>query len=100
MNYIQNNIYNPEKIPTEAISKYFGISKYYVGRFFKKHCNETMQSYINSYKASLIEHRLRHSDKRITEIALELGFTDESHLNNFFKKQKGISPKAFRVSLS
>lgn len=51
-------------------------------------------SYINTYKASLIEY-LRHSDKRITEIALELGFTDESHLNIFFKKAKRHKPESF-----
>lgn len=98
LNYIQSNIYESEKIRTEAISRHFGISENYLGRYFKKHCGETMQSYINHYKITLIEHRLKHSDKRINEIVSELGFTDESHLNKFFKQQKGMSPKAFRES--
>jgi len=96
LNYIQTNIYEPEKVRTEVISRHFSISENYLGRYFKKHCNETMQSYINNYKATLIEHRLKHSDKRINEIVSELGFTDESHLNKFFKNQKGLSPKVFR----
>ena len=33
---------------------------------------------------------------RINEIATELGFTDESHLNKLFKKYKGIIPSEFR----
>jgi AraC-like DNA-binding protein len=98
LNYIQSNIYENEKIRTEAISKHFGISENYLGRYFKKHCGETMQSYVNQYKTTLIEHRLKHSNKRINEIVSELGFTDESHLNKFFKQQKGLSPKAFRDS--
>ncbi len=98
LNYIQSHIYESEKIRTEAISRHFGISENYLGRYFKKHCGETMQSYINHYKTTLIEHRLKHSDKRINEIVSELGFTDESHLNKFFKQQKGMSPKAFRES--
>ncbi|MET3115443.1 AraC-like DNA-binding protein [Pedobacter sp. CG_S7] len=97
LNYIQTNIYEPEKIRTEIVCKHFGISSNYLGRYFKKHCGETKQSYITNYKTSLIEHRLRHSDKRISEIVLEFGFTDESHLNKFFKQQRGISPKSYRI---
>ncbi|WP_177735035.1 AraC family transcriptional regulator [Flavobacterium inviolabile] len=99
LNYIQQHIYEPEKIRTEVMSAHFGISEGYLGRYFKKHCNETMQSYITNYKISLIEYRLKHSAKRINEIAVELGFTDESHLNKFFKKQKGIGPRQYRSRL-
>jgi AraC-like DNA-binding protein len=98
LNYIQTNIYEPEKIRTEVICLHFGISANYLGRYFKKHGGETMQSYITHYKTTLIEHRLKHSDKRINEIVFEFGFTDESHLNKFFKQQNGVGPKAFRAS--
>jgi AraC-like DNA-binding protein len=96
LNYIQNNIYHPEKIRAEAISNHFGISETYLGRYFKKQTNETMQQYIINYRTKLIEVRLRRSDMRINEIANELGFTDESHLNKFFKKYKGVNPSEFR----
>ncbi|WP_317190904.1 AraC family transcriptional regulator [Flavobacterium sp. ALJ2] len=36
----------------------------------------------------MIENRLLYSDMRITEIAFELGFIDESHLHKSFKKTK------------
>jgi AraC-like DNA-binding protein len=96
LQYIQHNIYYPEKLKAESISDNFGISNAYLGRYFKKHTNETMQQYITNYKTKLIEHRLKFSDKRINEIADEFGFTDESHLNKYFRKQKGKSPKAYR----
>lgn len=89
LNYIQNNIYFPEKIRAEAVSREFGISENYLGRYFKKHTHQTMQQYIINYRTKLIEARLLHSDRRINEIADELGFTDESHLNKFFRKQRG-----------
>lgn len=96
LQYIQGNIYYPEKLKAGHISSNFGISNAYLGRYFKKHTNETMQQYITSYKTKLISHRLQFSDKRINEIAYEFGFTDESHLNKYFKKQRGSSPKEFR----
>jgi hypothetical protein len=53
---------------------------------------------VGRFPGKLVEARLRFSDMRINEIASELGFTDESHLNKFFKSQKGLSPKAFRLA--
>ena len=96
LQYIQANIYQPHHIKAEAISEKFGISTTYLGRYFKKHTGKTMQDYISSYKTKLIENRLLHSKLRISEIADELGFADESHLNKFFRKHKGISPSDFR----
>ncbi|WP_428659812.1 AraC family transcriptional regulator [Runella sp.] len=98
LSYIQNNIYYPDKIRAEVIGDYFGISETYLGRYFKKHTQETMQQYITNYRVKLIEVRLQRSDLRINEIADEMGFTDESHLNKFFRKQKGVSPSEFRKS--
>ena len=80
LQYIQNNIYNPDKIKADTISQHFGIS----------------QKYIIKYKLKLVENRLLHSEMRINEIAAELGFTDESHLNKLFKKYKGVIPSEFR----
>ena len=33
---------------------------------------------------------------RINEIADELNFSDESHLNKVFRKHKGMNPSEFR----
>ncbi|RVU00323.1 AraC family transcriptional regulator [Mucilaginibacter limnophilus] len=98
LNYLQQHIYQPEMLRAENVSKHFGLSEHYLGKFFKKHVGQTLQSYINTCRISLIEHRLKHSDKRMNEIVSELGFTDESHLNKFFRSHKGISPKAYRDS--
>jgi len=98
LQYIQANIFSPQMIRAEHVSDVFGISVSYLGRYFKKHTGKTMQDYIASYKAKLIENRLLHSKMRIAEIALEFGFADESHLNKFFKRQSGTTPSDFRRS--
>jgi AraC-like DNA-binding protein len=96
LHYIQQHIFEPKKLKAVEIGKHFRISLSYLGRYFKKQTGETLQQYISSYKLRLIETRLLHSDMRINEIAVELHFTDESHLNRIFKKYKGMSPTEFR----
>lgn len=96
LEYIQKYICSPEKLRTEIISSHFNISENYLGKYFKKQTNETMQQYITNYKLKMVENRLLHSQMRIGEIVAEVGFTDESHLNRIFKKYKGVNPSVFR----
>lgn len=55
LQYIQANIYKTGKIRAKDISQHFGISENYLGRYIKKHTNETMQQYILNYKLKLVE---------------------------------------------
>lgn len=99
LDYIQEHIRNPKLLKVEAIAEKFGLSGTYLGSYFRKHCDESIQHYISSYKIRLIEHRLSFSDKRVHEIADEFGFTDESHINKFFKRHKGLSLKAYKTEM-
>lgn len=97
LDYIQEHILQPEFIKLAVIAEKFGLSPTYLGSYFRKQCNESMQQYISSYRIRLIEHRLQFSDKRVHEIADEFGFADESHINKFFKRHKGKSLKRYRT---
>ncbi|HEX8020032.1 AraC family transcriptional regulator [Mucilaginibacter sp.] len=96
IDYIQTNIYMPEKLRANVIAEKFGLSETYLGTYFKRQSGETLSLFVARYKLRLIEHKLKFSDKRINEIVAEFKFSDESHLNKFFKKHKGISLTAFR----
>ncbi len=96
LNYIQENIFEPQNLKAEKVSKHFNISLNYLGRYFKKQTGETLHNYILNYKLRLVETRLLHTDMRINEIAHEFSFADESHFNRAFKKHKGMNPSQFR----
>ncbi|MDM1293368.1 AraC family transcriptional regulator [Sphingobacterium sp. N143] len=100
LNYIQEHIRCPDRLKIGTIAQQFGLSPTYLGSYFRKQCNESMQHYISCYRIRQIEHRLRFSDRRVHEIAAEFGFADESHINKFFKRHKGLSLKAYRMSLT
>ncbi|WP_394774940.1 AraC family transcriptional regulator [Flavobacterium sp.] len=96
LHYIQENIFNPKELKSDRISEHFNISLNYLGKYFKKQTGETLQEYISNYKLRLIEAKLLNSDMRINEIADELNFSDESHLNKVFRKHTGMNPSEFR----
>ena len=56
----------------------------------------TIKDNITGYKLNLIQTRLKFSDLTISEIAHEMNFTDESHLNKTFKNVFGKTVTQFK----
>jgi len=96
VNYLHSHIYSPGHTHLEHLAEQFGYSRHYLGVFFKEQTGIPLRDYVNRYRLTLIEHRLQHSSYSIKEISNEMGFTDQSHFNKFFKTHKGMSPSAFR----
>jgi AraC family transcriptional regulator, L-rhamnose operon regulatory protein RhaS len=98
--YVHQHIYSPEKLRMEHLSAHFQYSPNYLSIFFKRQTGESLQQYILRYKLKLVETRLRYSDRSISQIAFEFGFSDESHLSKLFKKYYQVAPGDFRKSLA
>ena len=94
--YIHEHIYDKELITVEQIALHFNKSKDYISIYFKKHTESSLKEYIIQYKLNLIRTRLIYSDLTISEIAFELNFTDESHLNKTFRKIYGQTANQYR----
>lgn len=97
--YISQNIYNPEKIRIKAIAEHFNIAQNYFSNYFRRNFDVSFKKYIDNYRVKLIEKRLELKENSIKQIANEFGFTDESHLTNYFKKHKNVSPSQYASSL-
>lgn len=94
--YIQHNIYNKELIKLEKLAEHFNKSADHLSRYFKTHTGNTIKDYITQYKLNLIQTRLIFSNLTISEIADEMNFTDESHLNKIFKSVFGKTATQFK----
>lgn len=95
--HLRENIHSPEKLRIGYLAKQFNMSANYVGEYFRKLTGESLQQYISQYKMQVVEHRLSNSSLTVSQIADELGFSDESHLNRQFRKHSGgVSPVEFR----
>ena len=96
ISYIHQNIYSPGLIRINTIAKHFNISHTYFGAYFKRNFGIPYRKYITDYKLKLIEKRINSGQMTMKQIAYEFGFTDESHLTNYFKKQTSISPTHYK----
>jgi len=84
-----------EKTPAEfnltMLSEAIHISKYHLNRKFKEQIGITpYQFYVNERVKKIRQGLL--SSSSLSDLAFELGFSDQSHLCNAFKKHMGISP--------
>ena len=87
ISYIHQHIYEPENIQVKKVAAHFNIAPSYFSAWFKRNFDISYRDYINGYRVKLIEIRLGNKASTLSQIAEEFGFTDVSHLSNYFKKQ-------------
>ncbi|MBS7565960.1 AraC family transcriptional regulator [Mucilaginibacter sp. Bleaf8] len=92
MHYIHEHINCAEFTQADHLASVFSLSKHYLGIYFKERTGTNLRDYVNRYKLHLIDNRLKYSSYSIKEISNELGFTDLSHFNKFYKKMTGVNP--------
>lgn len=85
-----------EKITIDDLSAEIGMSKFHFLREFKKMTGETPYQFVLAIKLEKAKELLNQSDQSITEIALDLGFSDQSHFTKAFSTKYGISPKRYK----
>lgn len=96
ISYIHQNIYKPKLVQIKTISEHFNISPNYFGTYFKRNFSISYRDYNNKLRTQLIEKRILNKQLSMKQIAYEFGFTDESHLSNYFKKQRNLKPSAVK----
>ena len=70
----------------------------YLNRAVKETTGKSTTSHITERVITESKALLNHTDWSIAEVAYSLGFDYPTYFNNFFKKQTGTNPKAFRLA--
>lgn len=83
-------------ISLEEICKNLNISVGYASTCFKKYKGVSVMKYLREIKIERAKILLLSTEKSILEISILLGFHDQSHFTNTFKKLVGVSPLKFR----
>ncbi|MCF0065324.1 AraC family transcriptional regulator [Dyadobacter chenwenxiniae] len=66
----------------------------------KKFLGKTAGAVVNEKLTAEAKKLLLYSHRNLTELAFELGFSDASHFNKFFKRQTGVLPGIYRKGIS
>lgn len=99
LNFMSFNILDPEKLSVKFLSHKFHISENYFSEYFKRNASDRFQDYVLKSKLRIAQSRAKFTDNTIQEIALELGFTDSSHLNRMMKKHFGKGMREIRKEM-
>ncbi|MBY7025122.1 MULTISPECIES: AraC family transcriptional regulator [Clostridium] len=97
LKYIQEN-YNKE-IDIITLSDICHYNQYHFMRFFKKHTGKTCIQFIKNYRLEKAASLISNTDLSITEISLEVGFTNISYFIRSFKEKYNKTPKEFKTRL-
>lgn len=90
--YLENNYMRNIKL--DELSALIGINKYHLIRSFTKQKGISPYSYLETIRIGKAKKLLEQGIAPI-DVALQTGFTDQSHFTNFFKKLIGLTPKQY-----
>ena len=94
MEYISKNI--TKKLTLEMLSKELGISKYKISKFFANQLQLTFNQYVNLLRIKNAKKMLTTTNKSITTICYETGFSAVRTFNTVFLQNTGFTPKEYR----
>jgi AraC-like DNA-binding protein len=85
-----------EEVDLEKACSLLNVNYFYFCRLFKKATGKTFVEYLNYVRLSVAERLLINTDKNVTEICTETGFSSLSYFNRVFKAAKRLNPTEYR----
>ncbi len=95
--YIELHYY--DKITLEELAQMVYLSPTYLSRIFREETGVLFSTYLNQVRINKAKALLHHDDLRLTDIALGIGFEDQSYFTKVFKRMVGVTPLKYRAQL-
>lgn len=88
--------HSDRKLTLDEVAKRVNMNKSYFCRLFKEQTGENFKDYLLRLKMERATTLIRQTDKKISEIALDLGYGDIFYFNRVYKKFIGSAPTEIR----
>lgn len=86
-----------ETLTIEGLRRVAGLPRYALQGLVRAHSGTTLHQYIRSRRIARAKRALSTSRTPISEIAIDCGFSHQSHLTQTFRIAEGITPAKFRA---
>lgn len=86
-----------EEISVKDMAKMCNVSYSYFSRFFKKVMQRTFVEYLNYVRITEAKRLLLTTKMNITEVAVNVGYSNSSYFIGQFKRYNNQSPKQFKL---
>ncbi|MBR2189765.1 MAG: helix-turn-helix transcriptional regulator [Eubacterium sp.] len=90
------NVHYGEDLSLESVAKKFYVSAFHLSHLFKKETGYNFKQYLMRMRIGEAQKILSETDKRVIEIAQEVGYEDASYFSRAFQKETGMTPKEYR----
>jgi AraC-like DNA-binding protein len=94
--YIHDNI--AEDISINDLSRVVNISKFHFIRLFRSQFGLTPHQYILNHRINRVREALG-TGASSSDVAQDFGFFDASHMNRYFKRSYGVTPRQYQHQL-
>lgn len=91
---IEENYY--ENISLKSFGEKYYINSAYLGQLFKKQFGCSFKDYLNNVRVRKAAEMMLNTDKKIYEIAGEVGYKNLEYFINKFEETYGVTPTRFR----
>ena len=78
-----------------AVSDYAGFSQIHFHNCFKSSTGKTLRDFVEDLRIKKASNMLISTDKTLTQIAYECGFSSQSYFNCAFKRKTGLTPREY-----
>lgn len=95
LDYIRNHY--QESISLEKVAASLDITPEYLSTLFNREMEQNFSVFLKRFRISHAKRLLKDTDKKIYEIAKEVGYTDAKYFNRVFKDVEGVSPGDYRA---
>jgi AraC family transcriptional regulator len=93
ISYIEDHLAGP--ISLTELASIAQVSRFHFTRLFKRSTGLTPMAYLERSRIGQAQELLRRAELPLSEVALAVGFADQSHFTRRFHRHVGISPAAF-----
>lgn len=93
--YVNTHITDPD-LGLKSIAEEFGVSPYYVSRFFRDQHSINLKDYMTDARLEIAKQKLVHTEDTVTDIVEEIGYLSTSSFIRKFKAETGLTPGQYR----